>query len=95
MRKLGIVFFSAGLLSLTSAHAATTQGNIANVASPTAEQTGVIRLAGSFHNSTAKLADKSLGGYAGGFYGIGGNEPKVKYFRSRMKKIPRCCAAAH
>lgn len=53
-----------------------------------------IQLAGSFHNSTAKLGDKSLDGKAGAIYGIGGSEPHVKYFKSRMKKIPRCCSAS-
>lgn len=94
MRELGIAFFSAGLLTLASAHA-TTQGDIGNVASVTTQQIGIIRLAGSFHNSTNKLGDKMLSGAAGGFYGIGGNEPRAKYFSSRMKKIPRCCSSSH
>jgi len=50
----------------------------------------LLQLAGSPN----KLADKSMAGLAGGFYGIGGNEPRAKYFRSRMKKIPRCCTAS-
>jgi hypothetical protein len=92
MRTLAIVLLSAGILSLAGAHATTTPGDIANVAPIATTETGVIRLAGSFHNSNAKLGDRSLGGYAGGFYGIGGSEPKVKSFKDRMKKIPRCCA---
>lgn len=95
MRKLGIVFLSAGLLTLTSAHAMTTQGDVATVASATTQRVGVIRLAGSFHNAPNKLGDKMLSGAAGGFYGIGGNEPRAKYFKSRMKKIPRCCSSSH
>ena len=54
----------------------------------------LIQLAGSFHNSNAKLGDKTLTGQAGGIYGIGGGEPHVKYFKNRMSKIPRCCAAS-
>jgi hypothetical protein len=53
---------------------------------------GTIQLAGSFHSSNAKAGDKLLGGMAGGRYGIGGSEPKAKYFKNKMKKIPRCCA---
>ena len=92
MRVLAIVFLSAavGLLSFTGARATTTLGDDGDVATAAA-QTGVIQLAGSFHNSNAKLADKTLGGQAGGMHGIGGSEPHAKYFKSRMKKIPRCC----
>ena len=49
--------------------------------------------AGSFQSSNAKLADKSLAGQAGGLYGIGGSEPYVKYFKSRMTQISRCCGS--
>ena len=92
MRAVAILLFSAGLLGFTGAHATTTQGDLASVAPVIAVQSGVLQLAGSFQNSTAKLADKSLGGFAGGFYGIGGSEPQVKYFKNKKKKIPRCCA---
>ena len=53
----------------------------------------VIQLAAAFNKSPNKLADKYLSGQAGGRYGIGGSEPRVKYFKNRMKKIPRCCEA--
>jgi len=84
-------FFSVALLALTRAHATTTKSDIISNAPAPKTQIGLIQLAGSFHNSTAKLADKSWAGMAGGFYGIGGSEPHVKYFRNRMRKIPRCC----
>lgn len=93
MRAIATIFLSvaASLLTLTSAHAVTSQGDVANVASITAQPEVVVRLAGSFHNSTNKLGDKSLDGRAGGIYGIGGREPHVRYFKNAMKKIPRCC----
>jgi hypothetical protein len=94
MRTIATIFFSvaASLLTLASAHATATQGDVSNVASaPSAQPEVVLRLAGSFHSSNAKLGDKSLDGRAGGIYGVGGSEPHVRYFKSRMKKIPRCC----
>jgi hypothetical protein len=82
------------LLSAAIAQASTTERD-AGGAAPTAMTLSpkVIQLAGSFTNSPGKLADKYLSGQAGGRYGIGGSEPRVKYFKSRMKKIPRCCEA--
>ncbi len=82
------------LLSAASAEASTTQGDTGGTApAATSLSPKVIQLAGSFHNSPAKLGDKHLSGQAGGRYGIGGSEPRVKYFKNRMKKIPRCCEA--
>jgi len=89
--RAAAIFFSASLLSLTGAHATTTPSDIANVVPVTKTQTGLIQLAGSFHNSTAKLADKYLAGASGGFYGIGGSEPHAKYFK---KKKPKACCSA-
>jgi hypothetical protein len=43
-----------------------------------------IQLAGSFQNSTAKLADKYLAGRSGGRYGIGGTESVI--FKKKKKK---------
>jgi len=42
------------------------------------------QLAGSFQNSTAKLADKYLTGRSGGRYGIGGSESVV--FKKKKQK---------
>src|SRR5262249_3201363 len=88
MRIVAMISFAAGLLCLADAHA-TTQSNIPLV--PTG-QAGLFQLAGSFHSSPNKLNDKYLSGLSGGYNGIGGSEPKAKYFKSRMPKIPRCCA---
>jgi len=92
MRTFAIVLFGVSLLSLTGAHATTTPSDIANLVPVIKMQTGLIQLAGSFQNSTAKLADKYLSGASGGFYGIGGSEPHAKYFKNRMRKVTRCCA---
>ena len=54
----------------------------------------VIQLAESNSKSPNKLGDKFLDGKSGGIYGIGSSEPHAKYFKSRMKKIPRCCAVS-
>ena len=78
------------LLSAGGVQASLGQDEGGDTAPATTLPPKVIQLAGSPN----KLGDKSLSGLAGGFYGIGGNEPKAKYFRSRVKKIPRCCAAA-
>ena len=67
-------------------------GDAAAVATTSAPK--VIQLAGAFNKSPNKGADKYLAGQAGGRYGIGGTEPKVKYSKNKMKKIPRCCAAS-
>jgi hypothetical protein len=45
---------------------------------------GSFRLAGSFQNSTAKLADKYLAGRSGGRLGIGGTESVV--FKKKKSK---------
>jgi len=90
-RAPAIFFLSAALLSSANARATLTQGDCDNLAPVTRAQARIIQLAGSFHNSTAKLGDKSLSGQAGGFYGIGGSEPHVKYFKK--KKPPQCCAS--
>jgi|SRR5215470_1267186 len=87
MRAIAMVLFAAGLLTLADAHATTTVGDIANVAPMKQALTGVIRLAGSFHNSPAKLNDKYLAGKSGGWYGIGGPESKI----FKKKKIVPCC----
>jgi hypothetical protein len=94
MRTMAIAFALSILLSAASAQASTTQRD-ADGTAPAAMTLPpkVIQLAGSFHNSNAKGGDKLLSGQAGGRYGIGGSEPRVKYFKNRMKKIPRCCEA--
>jgi hypothetical protein len=75
------------LLSAASAQASTTQGDAGGTA-PAAMTLSpkVIQLAGSFNKSPNKLADKYLSGQAGGRYGIGGSEPRVKYFKNKIKK---------
>ena len=83
------------LLSAASAQASTTQraaGGTAPAAMTVSPK--FIQLAGAFNKSPNTLADKYLSGQAGGRYGIGGSEPRVKYFKNRMKKIPRCCEAS-
>jgi len=94
MRAIAIVFFSTCLLSAAGAYATTTEGGVASIAPAVGAQSGLIQVAESNSKSPNKLGDKYLDGKAGGFYGIGGSEPHVKYFKSRMKKIPRCCTAA-
>ena len=74
----------AGLLAPAGAQAAATHGYPAPAT--TIILPGVIQLAGSFQNSTAKLADKYLAGLAGGRYGIGGTEPRAPYFRKKKPK---------
>jgi hypothetical protein len=91
MRTLATVFFAAGLLSPTDAHATTTQSDVATIASPADAQTGLMQLAESNSRSPNKLDDKYLDGKAGGIYGIGGSEPHVKYFKNKMKKPKPCC----
>ena len=89
--SLSALIVGAGLLISVGAQAATTQGY--PVPEATKIPSGAIQLAGSFHNSPNKGGDKLLSGQAGSRYGIGGSEPKAKYFKDRMKKIPRCCEA--
>src|SRR5262249_37925883 len=84
MGTAAIVFFGACLLGLTGARATTTSGDIAASAKKT--QTSLMQVADWNSKSPNKLGDKSLDGKAGGIYGIGGSEPHVKYFKSRMKK---------
>ena len=84
------LLLGGGLLMSAGAVAATTQRCSAPATIQVAS--GAIQLAGSFHSSNAKGGDKLMSGLAGGRYGIGGSEPKAKYFKNRMKKIPRCCA---
>jgi hypothetical protein len=95
MRPVALVVFSAALLGLTGVQAATRSGDIADTTPVTKMQTGVTQVAESNSKSPNKLGDKYLDGKAGGFYGIGGSEPHVKYFKSRMKKIPPCCGSSH
>jgi hypothetical protein len=91
MRAIAIALLLGGsLLVWDSAQGATTQRS--SVPAAIRVSSGAIQLAGSFHNSNAKGGDKLLSGQAGGRYGIGGSEPKAKYFKNKMKKIPRCCA---
>src|SRR5262245_61223846 len=83
------------LLSAASAQGSMAQGGAGGTTSaPTTLAPSAIQLAESNTKSPNKLADKFMSGAAGGIYGIGGGEPKAKYFKSRMKKIPRCCAAS-
>lgn len=91
MRVIAIALLLGGsLLVWDGAQGATTQRS--SVPAAIRVSSGAIQLAGSFHSSNAKAGDKLLAGLAGGRYGIGGSEPKAKYFKNRMKKIPRCCA---
>src|SRR5262245_49638610 len=83
------------LLSAASAQGSMAQEGAGGTASAaTTLSPKLIQLAESNTKSPNKLADKYMPGAAGGIYGIGGSEPKAKYFKSRMKKIPRCCAAS-
>jgi hypothetical protein len=50
-----------------------------------------VQVAESNIKSPNKLGDKYLDGKAGAIYRIGGSEPHVKYFKSRVKRIPLCC----
>jgi len=83
--SLSTLLIVAGLLSPAAARAATTQGYPAD-STPAATNMlpAAIQLAGSFQNSTAKLADKYLAGKSGGRYGIGGTESVV--FKKKKKK---------
>jgi hypothetical protein len=82
---LSALLIGAGLPSSDGARATTTQ---IYPSDPTPAATKVpsdaIRLAGSFQNSTAKLADKYLAGRSGGRYGIGGTESVI--FKKKKKK---------
>ena len=89
MRAIAISLFTklivASLLGSAAAQAATTQGYPADSTSAaTRMPPDAIQLAGSFQNSTAKLADKYLAGRSGGRYGIGGTESVV--FKKKKKK---------
>ncbi|HEV8715674.1 MAG TPA: hypothetical protein VGX03_22955 [Candidatus Binatia bacterium] len=84
---LSTLLIGAGLLSSAGAQATATQGYpAAPMSAATKMRSGVIQLAGSFQNSTAKLGDKYLAGQAGGRYGIGGTEPRVPYFKKKKKQ---------
>ena len=86
MRVIAIALLLGGsLLVWDGAQGATTQRS--SVPAAIRVSSGAIQLEGSFHSSNAKAGDKLLAGLAGGRY-----EPKAKYFKNRMKKIPRCCA---
>jgi hypothetical protein len=82
---LPILLISVGLLSAIDAQAAPTQGR-SDAPAPAATRLppAMVQLAGSFQNSTAKLADKYLAGRAGGRYGIGGTESVV--FKKKKSK---------
>jgi len=84
------MFVCVGLLG-AAAQASMAQVDADRAVPATASSPKPLQLAGAFAKSTNKLGDKYLDGKAGGIYGIGGSEPHVKYFKSRMPKIPRCC----
>ena len=89
MRRIAIalsaLLIGAGLPSSAGARAATTQIYPPDPTSAAAKvPSDPIRLAGSFQNSTAKLADKYLAGRSGGHYGIGGTESVI--FKKKKKK---------
>ena len=82
---LSTLLISVGSLSSPGAQAATTQIYPSDPPSAAARvPSDAIRLAGSFQNSTAKLADKYLAGRSGGRYGIGGSESVI--FKKKKKK---------
>jgi hypothetical protein len=83
--SLSTLLIVAGLLGPAAARAATTQGDpAASTPAATNMLPDAIQLAGSFQNSTAKLADKYLTGRSGGRYGIGGSESVV--FKKKKQK---------
>ena len=82
---LSALLIGADLLSSAGDQATTTQIYPSEPASMAAKvPSDAIQLAGSFQNSTAKLADKCLAGRSGGRYGIGGSESVV--FKKKKKK---------
>ena len=81
------LLFGGGVLISTGTEAALTQDYSSDRTATTEMPAGTVQLAGSFHNSPAKLNDKYLAGKSGGWYGIGGPESKI----FRKKKIVPCC----
>jgi hypothetical protein len=81
----------AAVVSSAGVQAATTQNQPVPVAIKI--PSGAIQLAGSFHNSPNKGADKYMSGLAGGRYGIGGSEPQAKHLKNKKKKPQPCCGA--
>jgi hypothetical protein len=89
-RAIAIACVGVGLLSSVGAMATTAQGYSGDrMPKVTDLPLGAIQLAGSFHNSPAKLNDKYLAGKSGGWYGIGGPESKIV---KKKKKIVPCCS---
>ena len=89
MRRIAIalsaLLIGAGPLASAGARATTTQTYPPHSTSAAAKvPADAIRLAGSFQNSTAKLADKYLAGRSGGRYGVGGTESVI--FKKKKKK---------
>ena len=78
------LLFAGGVLISTDTQAALTDGYASDRTELPAH---TIRLAGSFHDSPAKLNDKYLAGKSGGWYGIGGPESKI----FKKKRIVPCC----
>jgi hypothetical protein len=83
----------ACLLNASAAKAADGSMDVRATAATTMPY-GLLQVAESNTKSPNKGADKYMSGQGGGRYGIGGSEPKVKYFNAKMKKIPRCCVAS-
>lgn len=76
-----------GVLISTDTEAALTQDSAGDRTATISMPAGTVELAGSFHNSPAKLNDKYLAGKSGGWYGIGGPESKI----FKKKKLVPCC----
>jgi len=77
MTTVVVSTWAIGSALLNPASAATPRESDAPPPVVAAAPSGSFQLAGSFQNSTAKLADKYLAGRSGGRLGIGGTESVV------------------